>query len=122
MVEVIVILVLLALATAIVAPSLLTSPAEKSSEMEALMSSARTAAIRRGEMVRLRIDRSGAWRAVAGTPPQTEVLLSGQLVDPPANVTDLLFSPIGTCAPTLESDPPEILLALDPLTCEAGPS
>lgn len=116
--ELIVVLALLALGAAIVGPGLLSSLPDEPSEARALIGSVRAAAVRRGETVRLQIDRSGAWQALVGTPPQMEVLMSGQLTTPPSSVMDLLFSSIGTCAPSVESAPAEVLATLDPLTCE----
>ncbi|MBA3892953.1 MAG: prepilin-type N-terminal cleavage/methylation domain-containing protein [Gemmatimonadales bacterium] len=121
MVEVIVVLVLLALASAIVAPSLFTSHPEESSEMRAIVGRVRTAAIRRGETVRLRIGQTGAWQAVAGTSSGGELLMSGQLSGLPADLTDLILSPVGTCAPAVGSVWPDALAAFDPLTCEPPP-
>jgi prepilin-type N-terminal cleavage/methylation domain-containing protein len=115
--EVIVVLVLLTIAAAVVAPSLLGSRPEGLSSLEAVLERARESAVRRGELVRLRIDRSGAWQAVAGTGGQTELLMSGGLAEPEASPIDLIFSPLGTCAPAPESIPVQALVGLDPLTC-----
>ena len=115
--EVVVVLVLLALAAAVVAPSLLSTHPENSSEIPALVGSTRQAAVRRGETVRLRIDRSGAWQAIAGTEPGGDLLMSGRLAGLPASPADLIFSPLGTCAPSIESAPSAALVT-DPLTCE----
>lgn len=120
MVEVIVVLVLLTLAAAVVAPSLLSSHSEVSSELPRLMRSAREAAIRRGETVHLRIDQSGAWQVVAGPTPPGEILLAGQLSSLPGGPTHLVFSPLGTCGPAVESEPLAPLAAINPLTCEEG--
>jgi Tfp pilus assembly protein FimT len=117
MVEVIVVLVLLTLAAAVVAPSLLSSHSE-SSELTSLVRSAREAAVRRGETVHLRIDQSGAWQVVAGALTGDEILISGRLTNVPADRVNLVFSPLGTCGPTAESVP---VLAFDPLTCEVTP-
>ena len=113
--EVIVVLVLLAIATAVVAPSLVSSGSEASSELIRVIGRAREAAVRRGETVHLRIDRSGAWQVVAGAPPGGEILTSGQLTDAPADRVELVFSPLGTCGPPAEAAP---VTAFDPLTCE----
>ncbi len=118
----IVVLILLAVAAGVVAPSLLSSPPEEPSALRALIAGAREAAIRRGEIVRLRIDGSGAWQAVAGAPSRSEVLLSGRLAEPPGGISDILFSPLGTCAPGVESEPAaELLAGFDPLTCAERP-
>ncbi len=110
-------LVLLAIAAAVVAPSLISSRSESSSELIRVVGGAREAAIRRGETVQLRIDQSGAWQAVAGATPQGGILMSGQLIDAPAQRIALVFSPLGTCGPPAESAP---VVAFDPLTCEVA--
>jgi prepilin-type N-terminal cleavage/methylation domain-containing protein len=115
--EVIVVLVLFAVVATAVAPSLLSLRREQSSALYAVVGNARDAAVRRGEMVRLRVDRSGAWHASAGVTPQGELLMSGRLSDI-REALDLLFSPLGTCALTPEAIPAQALAAIDPLTCE----
>jgi prepilin-type N-terminal cleavage/methylation domain-containing protein len=117
LVEVIVVLVLLTLAAAVVAPSLL-RPRAEASELVSLVRSAREAAVRRGETVHLQIDRSGGWQATTEGSPPTELLMTGQLSDSQGAV-DILFSPLGTCAPTPETLPAQLLAGFDPLTCEA---
>ena len=115
LVELIVVLVILALAAAIVAPSLISSPSEATTELSRLIGSAREAAVRRGETVLLRTDRTGTWQIVAGTPPRDEILMSGRLTDTPPDRVELVFSPLGTCGPPAESG---AAAGLDPLTCE----
>ncbi|MEO6055408.1 MAG: prepilin-type N-terminal cleavage/methylation domain-containing protein [Gemmatimonadales bacterium] len=121
--EVVVVLILLGIASAVVAPSLLVRPSPASAEamMQALVRNAREAAIRRGEMVRLTVHRSGEWQATAGTPPTRELLMSGRLTRPPVLPADLLFSPLGTCAPSIQSDGGAPFGAFDSLTCESPP-
>lgn len=115
LVELIVVLLILALAAAIVAPSLISSRSDANTELSRLIGSAREAAVRRGELVILRTGRTGTWQIVAGPPPGDEILMSGQLTDPPADRVELVFSPLGTCGPPAESGP---AVGLDPLTCE----
>lgn len=117
LVELIVVLVILALGAAIVAPSLVSSASEASSELSRLVGSAREAAVRRGETVQLRINQSGAWQIIAGAPPQGEILISGRLTDAPVDRLELVFSPLGTCGPAAESGS---VVDLDPLTCEVA--
>jgi prepilin-type N-terminal cleavage/methylation domain-containing protein len=117
MVEVIVVLVLLTIAAAVVAPSLLSSHSA-SSELTSLVRSAREAAVSRGETVHLRIDQSGAWQVVAGALTGDEILISGRLTNVPAEPVKLVFSPLGTCGLPAETVP---VLAFDPLTCELTP-
>jgi prepilin-type N-terminal cleavage/methylation domain-containing protein len=117
LVEVIVVLVLLGVAATVVAPSLRSPRPEQSSSLRAVIGNAREAAVRRGEMVRLRIERSGAWHASAGSAPQTELLMSGRLSDT-GELVDLILSPLGSCAQAPEALPAQALAAFDPLTCE----
>lgn len=118
--EVVVVLILLAVAAAVVAPSLLAPRlAPKSSSVHVVVGAVREAAVRRGEQVHLQVDRTGAWRAMAGSLPRGELLMSGRLSDLQTSPTDIVFSPLGTCAPTPESTPSEELAGLNPLTCEA---
>ena len=102
--EVMVVLVLLAVAAAVVAPSLLSSGPDRSSALPTLVATARAASVRRGEVVHLRIARTGDWQARAGTGTTSQLLMSGRLPDAPASAIDLIFSPLGTCASALESD------------------
>ena len=115
LVELIVVLIILALGAAIVAPSLISSPSEATNELSRLVANARDAAVRRGELVLLRTDRTGTWQIVAGAPPRDEILMSGRLSSAPAGGVELVFSPLGTCGPLAETGP---AVALDPLTCE----
>jgi prepilin-type N-terminal cleavage/methylation domain-containing protein len=118
--ELIVVLILLAVAAGVVAPSLLSTSSTPKSEVQVLIGSARREAIRRGKTVQLRVDRSGAWH-VAGTPAGT-VLMAGRLAGPPLVEVDLLISPLGTCGPDLESTAAESPVGVDPLTCDVRPS
>jgi prepilin-type N-terminal cleavage/methylation domain-containing protein len=120
LVEVVVVLVLLAVAATVVAPSLLAPrPLQRSSPFVAVVRAVRETAVRRGEMVRLRIDRSGAWQALTGVPADSEVLLSGRLSTPGHSSADIVFSPLGTCGSSPESSPSEGFAGIDPLTCQA---
>lgn len=119
--EIIVVLILVAIAAAIVGPSLASSRREPGSELATLVTNARGASVRRGEMVHLRIERSGAWQILRGAPPGA-LLLSGRLTQPPPSNVELVFSPLGTCAPTVESGPADFLPAYDGITCEEQPS
>lgn len=119
--EIIVVLVLLAVAAAVVAPSLLWPPPEPASEVRTLVDNARNASVRRGQVIRLTIDRAGMWRATVGTESHGELLMAGRLAAPPATFTDLIFSPLGTCGIAPGTDP-KPFTAYDPLICEEGPS
>jgi prepilin-type N-terminal cleavage/methylation domain-containing protein len=116
LIEMIMVLIVLTIAAGVVAPSLM-SPAPGSSLKE-VVGNARDAAVRRGEMVRLEIDRVGVWQATVGTAGQTELLLSGRVRDASGTTMDLLLSPLGTCGPPPASIPAKSVTAFDPLTCE----
>lgn len=118
LIEVIVVLVILTIAAAIVAPSLLAPRPNESSSLTAVMGEAHAAAVRRAEMIRLQIDRSGAWQATAAPSGKPELLMSGR-ISPPESAIDLLFSALGTCGPTPEGGTPPAWVTFDPLTCEA---
>jgi prepilin-type N-terminal cleavage/methylation domain-containing protein len=118
LIEVIVVLMLLTIAASVVAPALFLSP-EQPSSTRIVIGSAREAAVRRGEMVQLRVDASGRWQVLSRAFLTAEPLLSGRLSNAPGNTTDLFFSALGTCAPSPESALVQPLTALDPLTCES---
>jgi hypothetical protein len=119
-VELIVVLVLIAIATAVVGPSLLIRRPGNSNSLPLVIANAREAAVRRGELVRLRIDQSGTWQATAGASADTTILMSGRLSDMRGSA-ELLFSPLGTCGPAAEDAFPEGAVTLVPLTCEVRP-
>lgn len=118
LVEIIVVLIILTVAAAVVAPSLFVPRREHSSTLRVVVGNTREVAVRRGEMVRLRIDRNGSWQAAAAGGPEGELLMAGQLSTPGESDTDLLFSPLGTCAPPPESSTPPAMAGFDPLTCD----
>ena len=118
LIELLVVLILVAIAAGVVAPSLLFTPADRATSLRAVIAQGREAALRRGEMVRLHLDRSGTWQLAAAGGSDVAVLLTGRITDRAVPATDLLFSPLGTCAPTPENLPLPVGLALDPLTCE----
>jgi prepilin-type N-terminal cleavage/methylation domain-containing protein len=120
--ELIVVLILLGVVAAVVAPGLSSLRADPAPELQLVIGRARDAAIRRGETIHLRVDRSGAWRATAGTAELGEPLGSGRLRAPVQTATDLVFSPLGTCAAPAESLPPALSPEIDPLICQESPS
>jgi prepilin-type N-terminal cleavage/methylation domain-containing protein len=122
LIEMLVVLLLIGMAAALAAPALL-RPSPKDSGLRELVSTAREAAIRRGETVHLRIGTSGEWRIEGAASAEPEVLLVGR-VDPfLEHPLTMLLSPTGSCA----LDAPSVLtgrdIQLDLLTCEvAAPS
>lgn len=119
--EVVVVLAVLAVA-AVVAPSLLSTRPEPTSELRVLVANARQASVGRGETVHLRVERSGLWQILVGSPPRARLHGSGRLSQPVGSRVELVFSPLGSCAPPAGSEPSQALPAYDPLTCEERPS
>jgi prepilin-type N-terminal cleavage/methylation domain-containing protein len=113
LIEMIVVLLLLTIAASVVAPSFILPRHDDESSLRNIVQSGRAAAVRRGEIVRLRIAGSGQWQLIAGR----TVLSSGRLSDTRGSA-ELLFSPLGSCGPVPEDPVPEALANLDPLTCE----
>jgi prepilin-type N-terminal cleavage/methylation domain-containing protein len=113
LIEVIVVLLLLTIAATVVAPSFILPRHDDSSSLRNIVQSGRTAAVRRGELVRLRIAGSGEWQLIAGG----TVLSSGRLTDTRGSA-ELVFSPLGSCGSVPEDPMPEALARFDPLTCE----
>ena len=120
LIEVVVVLVLMALAAALVAPTFI-APRTDARAVVALVGQARATEIRRGEAVHLRIEPSGAWRLDGAASPEAGALATGRLTPAPAAPLTLIVSPLGSCAPDVVSAPAAEALGLDPLTCEATP-
>src|SRR3989442_4278135 len=66
LVEMLVVLVLLGLAAALVAPAFVPTRARQTRELVELIGATRDAAVRRGEVVSLHVERSGAWQVEGG--------------------------------------------------------
>src|SRR6266566_2807249 len=110
LVEMLVVLVLLGLAAALVAPAFV-PPRARQTELVELIGATRDAAVRRGEVVALHVERSGAW--------QVEGVAAGRLATPlPAAPFTLIVSPLGSCAFDVRSGAAARAIRLDPLTCE----
>lgn len=119
LVELIVVLVLLAMAAMLVAPAVLHR--DGAGVLASLIGQARATAIARAEAVALRIERSGAWRLDGLASSEAGAIALGRLPSPPATALTLIFSPLGTCAPDIETGAAAEPLRLDPLTCEGAP-
>lgn len=120
--EVIVVLLLLSIAAAVVAPSLLPSRAEPVSELRTLVDLAAQQSVRQGQMLTLRIEPSGVWQILAGAAPARELLASGRLSQRLPDGVDLVLSPLGTCAPAAGRSASRALGTYDPIMCEGRPS
>jgi prepilin-type N-terminal cleavage/methylation domain-containing protein len=120
LIEVIVVLVLMALAAALVAPAFVT-PHRPEAAIMTLIGQARALAIRRAEAMELRIEVSGAWRLDGGASQQAGPVATGAISPAPAAALTLVFSPLGSCASDVATASAAEPLHLDPLTCEAAP-
>ena len=111
LVEMLVVLVLIGLAAALVAPAFVPTRARQTRELVELIGATRDAAVRRGEVVSLHVERSGAW--------QVEGVAAGRLATPlPAAPFTLIVSPLGSCAFDVRSGAAAQAISLEPLTCE----
>lgn len=120
--EVIVTLILLGLASALVAPALVFRDGDNPrGSLSSVVLGARKLAMRRGETLQLRIGADGRWRVTALTSQQGEALASGELSEdplPPESI--LLVSPLGSCGFDVWSAPVAEAVPIDPLNCEVG--
>src|SRR6266704_1979139 len=97
LIEMLVVLVLMGLAAALVAPALFPARHDASA-LRALLGSARDAAARRGEVVYLRIDVGGRWRMEGGASVLEGTLAAGRMEPVFATPVTLVVSPLGSCA------------------------
>ena len=119
LVEMLVVLILLGLAAALVAPALTPARVKQTSELVDLIGAARDAAVRRGALVDLHVERSGAWQIEGGGAG----LATGKVATPLAAAPfTLVVSPLGSCAFDVRSEAAARAIRLDPLTCEVRES
>ncbi len=116
LIEVIVVLVIMGLAAALVAPALLRSPMyDRQRQLTDLVQSARSAAADKGEIVYVRIEPTGDWHMEG-----TEGAFSrGRMDRLSAAPLTLIVSPVGSCSFDVRSTAAAAAVtALDPLTCD----
>jgi len=113
--ELLVVLVLLGMSAAFVAP-VLTRPIDRSGSVSAI-ERARGVAVRRGETMRFQFDADGRWTVRATADTSNAILLSGTDADPGATegARSLMISPLGVCLP--ESQSGAGAAAWDPTRC-----
>jgi len=117
LIEMLVVLVLLAMAAALVVPGI-RSVLPGRTGLGALVPAARKAAERRGETIYLRIRESGDWRIEAEASTDAGPLATGR-VDPfPGLPLTLIVSPRGSCALDPQSSRAARFIRLDSLTCK----
>jgi prepilin-type N-terminal cleavage/methylation domain-containing protein len=125
--ELLVVLVVMGIAAAVVAPALVrpvARPAGASGSVESLVADARRTAIRRGQPVRLRLAADGVWALVAAS--DGAFLASGRAARTGSldrQDIDLRIDAMGSCTPAGGLD---VRLhrddrAFDPLACRARP-
>ncbi len=115
--ELLVVLVILAITSAIVPLAWRNSRATQTRALDDLIHTARREAIRRGDELRLRVDGDGAW--VLAARDGSDILQSGRIAAPAAAVS-LRVDALGTCRPSgdrLHSDRSNSDASFDMLTC-----
>jgi prepilin-type N-terminal cleavage/methylation domain-containing protein len=119
--ELLVVLLVMGLALALVAPTLLPHATRARDPLGEALDMARQAALRRAETVELEISASGAWTLYAATSPGEAPLSTSRLErwTPRAAVT-IVVSPTGTCGIAARSLAAAGQLRLQPFTCEVA--
>lgn len=138
--ELIVVLALMGLGVAIVAPSLVLRPPSSDEAVRRVVASARRVAMRRAQTVSLDIGADGVWRVAGADRDSAEILLSGELDERPRQDVHLRITPLGLCLTdrrttdsgsrlavngerSTDTEPAAGAgsdLAFDPLTCSRG--
>lgn len=97
--ELLVVLAILAITTAVVPLAWPRPRATSGSALDALIQTARRDAVRRGEELRLRVDADGAW--VLAARDGTAILETGRIASPSTAVS-LRVDALGTCRPGID--------------------
>ena len=119
LVELVVVLFLLALATAIVGPAFLPRDGGASAGIAAVAAEARRIAVRRGETVYLSVAPGGEWVVESEDALGDGPITGGRLdVDAGRAGFTLVFSPLGSCGFDLRSIDAARTLEVDGLSCE----
>jgi prepilin-type N-terminal cleavage/methylation domain-containing protein len=116
--ELIVVLVLMGLAAAIVLP-MLRARGPSDSAMQAIVTSAREAAAKRGEIVYVRFEPTGEWHMEGGGSTLEGDFMGGRIRAIAQVPLTLIVSPTGSCAFDVRSAALGAgNIPLDPLTCQ----
>src|SRR2546428_12502552 len=102
LVEILVVLIMMGLAAALVAPALL-APHHHASTLNDVVAGAREAAARRGEVLYLSIEPTGRWRLEGGANPLEGTLAGGRLEPVLGGPRPPIVSPPRACALHLRS-------------------
>jgi prepilin-type N-terminal cleavage/methylation domain-containing protein len=117
--ELLVVLVILALAAALAVPALIRAAGGRpANDLSSLILGAREAAARRGETIYLSISASGDWSLEGAASRKDGPLQSGSVDTFPGLPLTLIVSPVGTCGFDTRSGKAAELIALNNLTCE----
>jgi prepilin-type N-terminal cleavage/methylation domain-containing protein len=116
--EIVVVLVVLGLGAALVAPALVPPGQDDVVSISAVIGLAQNVAAGRGETVVLSVSPDGGWEIHGASSASAGALSAGHLPDSlSGSGFTLRVAPFGSCGTTLASDATEPGLNLDPLTC-----
>ena len=121
LIEIAVVLILMGVAVALVAPAFVSRRPADERGLAAVVRTARGAAIKRGETVTLRVDPAGRWELLGQASKGDGPLAVGRLPAAPGDAITLDVSPLGTCAPGVDSASAALASLVDPFTCEVRP-
>jgi type II secretory pathway pseudopilin PulG len=119
LVEVTVVLVLLVLAAALVAPAFIFREEDNASSLGSIVTGVQELAARRGETLQLQVAADGRWKVESAASVAEGDLARGHLeVEIEGAPFTLVVSPIGTCGFDVRSSHAARFIKVDPLTCE----
>jgi len=114
--ELVVVLAIMGLGMAIVAPSLVLRSPSTEEALQRVVADARRVATRRAQTVTLDVDAEGAWQVAGAERDSSEVLLSGELGAVSRGRISLRITPLGLCLTSADSGRGGSPV-VDPLTC-----
>ncbi len=117
LIELVVVLIVLALAAALAVPALTRRADPRRSELASLLLLSREAAARRGETVHLDIAPSGAWTITGAASGSDGPIRAGRVDSFPGLPLTLIVSPVGSCGFDARSAKAASVIRLDPLSC-----
>jgi len=119
LVELVVVLILMAVAAALVAPAILFPQKEPTSVLAPVVDGTRQLAARRGETLYLQVAADGAWRVFGAASLSEGAFSEGRLDgDYSGPAFTLVVAPLGSCGFDVASANVARVIDIDPLTCE----
>lgn len=115
LVEVLVVLVVMSVAVAVAGVAFVPPRPDDLEELDTLVQRARSAAVRRAEVMRLELAPSGTWALTSAS--ESKAAASGKLTRGLDERVTLVFSAFGTCAPDVRSELAAARLSLDAAAC-----